>query len=127
MYTGPNVFCLEGEYWSIAYDGLVVRLRDRRGLHILAQLLAQPGAALEAGKLVSAGRTSEIKADTADERADERARVTVAKNLKSAIRAIRTVHAALGAHLDATIRCGYRCTYRPDPRVPIAWQRQAKT
>jgi hypothetical protein len=29
----------------------------------------------------------------------------------------------LGRHLAATIRTGRYCSYTPDPRVPIAWQR----
>jgi hypothetical protein len=122
MDARPSLFCLEGEYWSITYDGLVVRLRDRRGLHILAHLLAHPGVLVEAGRLVTAGRAPTCRRATAGREAEERARVTVAKNLKSAIRAISAVHAGLGAHLEATIRCGYRCSYRPDPRVPIAWR-----
>jgi hypothetical protein len=30
---------------------------------------------------------------------------------------------ALGRHLSATIRTGRYCSYTPDPRVPIAWER----
>src|SRR5690606_14166143 len=38
-----NVFRREGDYWSIRYDGTLVRLRDTKGLHYLARLLAEPG------------------------------------------------------------------------------------
>jgi hypothetical protein len=38
-----NLFRREGEYWTVAYDGAVVRLRDAKGLHYLAQLLTHPG------------------------------------------------------------------------------------
>ena len=38
-----NVFRREGDYWSIGYDGTLVRLRDTKGLHYLARLLAEPG------------------------------------------------------------------------------------
>ena len=38
-----NLFRREGEYWTVAYDGAVVRLRDAKGLHHLAQLLTHPG------------------------------------------------------------------------------------
>jgi predicted ATPase len=41
--TRKNLFRREGEYWTVSYDGLVVRLRDAKGLHYLAQLLAHPG------------------------------------------------------------------------------------
>lgn len=37
-----NLFRREGEYWTVAYDGSVVRLRDVKGLRHLAQLLAHP-------------------------------------------------------------------------------------
>ena len=36
-------FAREGEYWVVAMDGLEARLRDRRGLDQLWQLLASPG------------------------------------------------------------------------------------
>lgn len=42
----------EGEYWSIADDARVVRLKDARGLHHLAMLLGSPGQALHALDLV---------------------------------------------------------------------------
>jgi hypothetical protein len=38
-----NLFRREGEYWTVAYDGAVVRLKDAKGLRHLARLLAQPG------------------------------------------------------------------------------------
>jgi hypothetical protein len=36
-------FHREGEYWSLAYDGKSVRLRDSKGLHYIAHLLRYPG------------------------------------------------------------------------------------
>jgi hypothetical protein len=38
-----NAFRREGEYWTIAYEGLVFRLRDTKGLRYLELLLRQPG------------------------------------------------------------------------------------
>jgi pimeloyl-ACP methyl ester carboxylesterase/class 3 adenylate cyclase len=38
-----NVLRRDGEYWTVAYGGLVVTLRDRKGLRDLARLLAAPG------------------------------------------------------------------------------------
>lgn len=60
----PNVFCREGDYWSVAFGGRVVRLRDLKGLHYLARLLADPGrefhvvdlVAVETGQAVPALR-----------------------------------------------------------------------
>jgi hypothetical protein len=47
--TGPQrpigTFRREGEYWTIAYAGVVVRLRDTKGLQYLGQLLRHPGRA----------------------------------------------------------------------------------
>jgi len=37
-----NVFRREGQYWTVAYDGSVVRLKDAKGLRHLARLLAHP-------------------------------------------------------------------------------------
>jgi hypothetical protein len=54
---------------------------------------------------------------------EERARVAVAKTLRTTLGRIRQVHAELADHLDASIRRGYACSYRPDPRLPIQWER----
>jgi class 3 adenylate cyclase len=37
-----NVFRCQGEYWTIAYEGRVIRLRDCKGLRYLGQLLQHP-------------------------------------------------------------------------------------
>lgn len=38
-----NVFRLDGEYWTVTFQGRVVTLRDSKGMHDLATLLADPG------------------------------------------------------------------------------------
>jgi pimeloyl-ACP methyl ester carboxylesterase len=38
-----NVFRLDGEYWTVAFEGRVVTLRDSKGMHDLRALLADPG------------------------------------------------------------------------------------
>ncbi len=38
-----NVFCREGDYWTVTFEGRVVRLRDGKGVRYLAQLLQHPG------------------------------------------------------------------------------------
>lgn len=40
--AGDGVFQQEGEYWTIAYAGTTVRLKDAKGFRYLAQLLARP-------------------------------------------------------------------------------------
>ena len=41
--AASNLFRREGEYWTVCYEGVVVRLRDTKGLRHLARLLADPG------------------------------------------------------------------------------------
>ena len=43
-----NAIRFEGEYWTLAYAGQVVMLRDSKGLHDLARLLAAPQQELHA-------------------------------------------------------------------------------
>jgi pimeloyl-ACP methyl ester carboxylesterase len=38
-----NLFRRDGEYWTVGYRGLVVTLRDTKGLRDLGRLLAEPG------------------------------------------------------------------------------------
>lgn len=38
-----SVFRRDGDYWTVEYDGSLVRLRDAKGLRHLARLLAEPG------------------------------------------------------------------------------------
>jgi hypothetical protein len=52
---------------------------------------------------------------------DERARLAVTKRIKAALSKIELHHAALGHHLFASIRTGYRCAYLPDPHDLISW------
>jgi tetratricopeptide (TPR) repeat protein len=37
-----NVFRREGDYWTVAFDGHTVRVRDRKGTRYVARLLADP-------------------------------------------------------------------------------------
>ncbi len=47
-------FVREGEFWTIAYEGATMRLRDLKGLRYLAPLLASPGRELHVLELVGA-------------------------------------------------------------------------
>ena len=49
-----NLFRREGEYWTVVFDGSVVRLRDAKGLRYLARLLAHPGREFHAVDLEAA-------------------------------------------------------------------------
>lgn len=52
----------------------------------------------------------------------ERARVTVQKAVKDALRRITAALPSLGDHLAATLRTGTFCRYEPDPRAAVDWE-----
>jgi hypothetical protein len=113
-----DLFRLEGEYWTIAYQGALCRLRDAKGLHYLAHLLLHPGERVHCGELVLvAGRGCSNDATSTP----ERARLAVTKRIKAAVRKIEQHHAVLGHHLIASIKTGYQCAYLPDPHDLISW------
>jgi hypothetical protein len=55
----PAVFRKEGEFWTLAWDGTVCRLKDSRGLHYLAVLLRHPGEEFHARDLVATAGAGE--------------------------------------------------------------------
>jgi hypothetical protein len=79
--AGPPVFTLErqGEYWSVAWGGVALRLRDSRGLQVLGKLLAHPGQELHVLQLMAVGegegegRPSDLDGGDAGELLDARA------------------------------------------------------
>jgi pimeloyl-ACP methyl ester carboxylesterase len=186
------LFRREGEYWTVAFGGKVVRMRDAKGLGYLARLLRHPhrefhvldllvgdaprandaagdhglaAAAPDAGVMLDepakhayreriaeleaeieeAGRwndpertaraESELDALTRelaravglggrDRRAasdSERARVSVTKAVRSAVRRLADQHPELGRHLSLAVHTGTFCAYDPDPRAPVSW------
>jgi len=48
------IFRREGNFWTVAWDDAVVRLKDNRGLQYLAQLLARPDQEIHVFDLVAA-------------------------------------------------------------------------
>jgi hypothetical protein len=50
-----------------------------------------------------------------------RARSTVTKSIKAAIKKIQAHHPALGYHLALSIKTGRLCRYVPDPIQPLVW------
>lgn len=55
--------------------------------------------------------------------AAERARLSVTRAIRAAMARIAEASPSLGRHLETTIRTGTFCSYNPDPRVPIVWER----
>ncbi len=51
----PNVFRRVGDYWSVSFEEHTVALRDLKGLHYLARLLAHPGREFHVLDLVASG------------------------------------------------------------------------
>jgi tetratricopeptide (TPR) repeat protein len=49
-----NTFQLEGDYWSVVFEGRTVRVRDLKGMRYLAHLLAHPGREFHVLDLVAA-------------------------------------------------------------------------
>lgn len=114
-----NVFRLEGDYWTIVFDGKTVRLRDSRGLRYVAALLRRPGESVHALDIVAFADGVVPTARPAG--SPEAARLTVTKGIKAALARIAEHHPALGRHLEATLHRGYLCRYGPDPRFPTTW------
>jgi len=52
--AASNLFRREGQYWTVVFDGAVVRLKHTKGLRHLARLLAQPGREFHALDLEAA-------------------------------------------------------------------------
>ncbi|MDF3146384.1 MULTISPECIES: transcriptional regulator [unclassified Streptomyces] len=50
----PTLFRREGDYWSVAFEGRTVRVRDVKGMHYLARLLTHPGREFHTLDLVAA-------------------------------------------------------------------------
>jgi tetratricopeptide (TPR) repeat protein len=201
--AATNLFRREGEYWTVVFEGSVVRLRDTKGLRHLARLLTHPGQEFhavdleaaegqpgqvatlgprgqagggeltvrpdlgDAGALLDAtakaayqARLGELRAELEeaegfndparatkarqemeflvaelaravglggrDRRAAshaERARLNASRAIRAAIAHLAEANPALGRHLSATVRTGRYCSYTPDPRLPIAWER----
>src|SRR5262249_13069522 len=49
LWSGERgLFCKEGEYWTLGYDGHLCRLKDTQGLAHLVQLLRSPGTEFHA-------------------------------------------------------------------------------
>jgi len=129
--TTRQVFRREGEYWTIEYAGTVCRLRDSMGLRHLALLLRRAGERVASTELIDAHARSAADACDApageaaapqDAHDAERARVTVTRAIRAALRRLGEHHPMLLEHFKATIRTGTACSYKPDPRLPGRWE-----
>jgi hypothetical protein len=107
----------EGDYWTIAHAGRVIRLRHAKGLGYLARLLREPGRAFPVPELAGPARTPGRFAATPDAE-----RVAVTKAIRSVIRRVAQYDPALGALLQQSIRTGASCAYVPVAGSPASWE-----
>jgi tetratricopeptide (TPR) repeat protein len=70
----------------------------------------------ELARAVGLGGRSRVAGATS-----ERARTSVTRSLRYAMKRIAEHHSGLGDHLQRTIATGTYCAYQPDPRVPVDW------
>jgi hypothetical protein len=92
-----NVFRREGEYWTVGYEGSVVRLKDAKGLRHLARLLTQPGREFHATDLEAADGQAARSGSPASRDRVEGGGLEVRADLGDA-----------GELLDATAKAAYR-------------------
>ncbi|MCC7534989.1 MAG: AAA family ATPase [Deltaproteobacteria bacterium] len=162
----------DGELWALTHGGRTLRLKDSRGMRLLARLVASPGRELhvlslmgsdgadpgdggevldpraraayraraerlrdelhEAESFGDLGRTARLREELdrlGDELAAavglggrgrraggaaEKARINVQKRLRDAIRRVADHDAALGRHLERSVRTGTFCAYEPE-------------
>ncbi len=102
---GANVFRQEGEYWTLAYEGSVLRIRDLKGLHYLAHLLRHPGEPFHALDLAVVGTATNTTSPPASELAPGPAAPTA---WDAADGLHRDQGSGAGPVLDATAKSAYR-------------------
>jgi hypothetical protein len=117
----PVLRC-EGDYWTIAYDAAVVRIKDAKGLRYLEPLLRQPGQFFHVAQLIRVAASPDGQRPAGEDgsaEAVERARKAVTNRIRQTLARIASVHRALGLHLRNTIHTGARCVYTPEQ--PTRW------
>jgi hypothetical protein len=95
--AGRYLFRREGEYWTVCFEGAVVRLRDAKGLRHLARLLADPGREFHAVDLEAADGQPAPAGRLRSRAGGGQPELVARRDLGDA-----------GALLDATARAAYR-------------------
>jgi tetratricopeptide (TPR) repeat protein len=96
-----NAFCREGDYWSLAFEGRLVRVRDAKGLRYLLRLLAEPGrefhvldlVALESAPASEASLAPALAESDAGEMLDARAKAAYRRRLAEIEEDLADAHA----------------------------------
>jgi hypothetical protein len=110
----PAILRLEGDYWTIAYAGTVVRIRHGKGFDYLARLLRAPGRVFHVSELTAADGASARRRSGVDL---ERARKAVTNRIRDAVKRIGVTHESLGLHLRNAIHTGTSCSYTPEGNI----------
>ena len=116
------VFRREGEYWTIAYDAAVVRLRDGKGLRYLEPLLRHPTRSFHVAELIRVTACPDLPRAAAEDGSAEgveRARKAVTNRIRQTLVRVASVHHTLGLHLRNAVHTGTRCVYTPER--PTRW------
>jgi hypothetical protein len=107
----------EGEYWTIAHAGHLIRIRHSKGLGYLERLLREPGRRFLASELSGPPPRPRRAAAVSD-----RERVAVTKAIRSAIRRVAQYDQVLGDLLEQSVRTGAACRYVPVAGGPRTWE-----
>ena len=86
------MFRREGDYWSVTFEGHTIHVRDLKGMHYLARLLADPGREFHVLDLVAA----------------ETGSVALASNRQATTELPRSTLGDAGELLDARAKDAYR-------------------
>ena len=116
------VFRHEEDYWTIAYDAVMVRLRDAKGLRYLEPLLRHPTRSFHVAELIRMTACPDLPRRAAEDRsaeAIERARKAVTNRIRQTVARIARLHRALGLHLRNAVHTGAHCVYTPER--PTRW------
>jgi hypothetical protein len=92
-----TAFRREGEYWTVIYDGSLVRIRDSKGLRYLATLLANPGREFHVIDLEGQGQADAAPTAARSGRWSGAGELEARSDLGDA-----------GAMLDATAKAAYK-------------------
>jgi hypothetical protein len=111
-----NIFRREGHYWTLSYGGMLVRLKDSKGLRDIARLIEHPRSKLHVSELASLSGA----VDSSSAQRIERARVAVTMRIHNALGRITKEHQVLGRHLSHAIKTGAFCIYEPE--IAVKWK-----
>ena len=95
---------LDGEVWTLEYEGIAVRLRDSRGLRFLATLLAQPGREFHVLDLAAPVPGGAVVAPDAGEAVDATARAAYRRRVEELRDSVEEARAAGDQELEARAR-----------------------